>query len=259
LGGRARRKSIGDFACISPVNAAVRFCRENALLEVVHLFDSLSFRVMFAPEEGNSMSSIQIEEKAVDSVLQRGGSTLRSIADGFKEIYPQLRSMASVLMRQERASHTLQPTAIVSEAFLRLAHRNPGEFANANNLLAVTAHAMRCVLVDHARSRGAAKRGAAKRGGDAALAFLADDSRMDPADVFAIDEALTELEEMDARAAQVLECKVFAGMTVAEISEALGISRPTVNRDWRFGRAFLAQKLGIELNGLDEEGESVRP
>jgi RNA polymerase sigma factor (TIGR02999 family) len=213
---------------------------------------------MFALEEGNSMSSIQVEEKVVDSVLQRGGSTLRSIADGFKEIYPQLRSMASVLMRQERASHTLQPTAIVSEAFLRLAHRNPGEFANANNLLAVTAHAMRCVLVDHARSRGAAKRGAAKRGGDAALAFLADDSRMDPADVFAIDEALTELEEMDSRAAQVLECKVFAGMTVAEISEALGISRPTVNRDWRFGRAFLAQKLGIELHGLDEEGESVR-
>jgi RNA polymerase sigma factor (sigma-70 family) len=81
---------------------------------------------------------------------------------------------------------------------------------------------------------------------------------MDPADVFAIDEALTELEEMDSRAAQVLECKVFAGMTVAEISEALGISRPTVNRDWRFGRAFLAQKLGIELHGLDEEGESVR-
>jgi RNA polymerase sigma factor (TIGR02999 family) len=167
--------------------------------------------------------------------------------------------MASVLMRQERASHTLQPTAIVSEAFLRLAHRNPGEFANANNLLAVTAHAMRCVLVDHARSRGAAKRGAAKRGGDAALAFLADESRMDPSDVFAIDEALTELEEMDARAAQVLECKVFAGMTVAEISEALGISRPTVNRDWRFGRAFLAQKLGIELNGLEEEGDSARP
>ena len=204
------------------------------------------------------MSSIQIEEKAVDSVLQRGGSTLRSIADGFKEIYPQLRSMASVLMRQERASHTLQPTAIVSEAFLRLAHRNPGEFASANNLLAVTAHAMRCVLVDHARSRGAAKRGAAKRGGDAALAFLADESRMDPADVFAIDEALTELAEMDARAAQVLECKVFAGMTVVEIAEALGISRPTVNRDWRFGRAFLAQKLGIELNSLEEEGESAR-
>jgi RNA polymerase sigma factor (TIGR02999 family) len=242
-----------------PADAAVHFCRETWLSGAHAFIDSQLIGAMFAPEEGNSMSSIQIEEKVVDSVLHRGGSTLRSIADGFKEIYPQLRSMASVLMRQERASHTLQPTAIVSEAFLRLAHRNPGEFANANNLLAVTAHAMRCVLVDHARSRGAAKRGATKRGGDAALAFLADDSRMDPADVFAIDEALTELEEMDARAAQVLECKVFAGMTVAEISEALGISRPTVNRDWRFGRAFLAQKLGIELSGLDEEGESVRP
>ena len=67
------RKYVGVVACISPVDSAVRFCRENALLVVVHLFDSLSFRDMFASEEGNSMSSIQIEEKAVDSVLQRGG------------------------------------------------------------------------------------------------------------------------------------------------------------------------------------------
>ncbi len=189
--------------------------------------------------------------------LARPGTSLRSIADGFGEIYPQLRSMAVGLMRQERASHTLQPTAIVSEAFLRLAHRDPGEFATASNLLAVAAHAMRCVLVDHARSRGAAKRGAARRTGDAALAFVQADS-LDPADVLAIDEALAELEEMDPRAARVLECKVFAGMTIAEITEALDVSRPTVNRDWRFGRAFLAQKLGLELGEddlADAEGE----
>jgi DNA-directed RNA polymerase specialized sigma24 family protein len=90
--------------------------------------------------------------------------------------------------------------------------------------------------------------------GDAALAFVAADG-VDPSDVFAIDEALTELAEMDERAARVLECKVFAGMTVAEISEAMGVSRPTVNRDWRFGRAFLAQKLGIELS--EEDGAEV--
>ena len=209
-------------------------------------------------------SSVQAEEKAVRVVPSEQGDLgggavaggraaprLRTIADGFGEIYPQLRSMASVLMRQERASHTLQPTAIVSEAFLRLAHRRPEEFATASNLLAVSAHAMRCVLVDHARSRGAAKRGASRRAGDAALAFVAA-AQVDPADVVAIDEALTELAEMDERAARVLECKVFAGMTVAEITEALGVSRPTVNRDWRFGRAFLAQKLGIELG--DDDG-----
>ena len=205
-----------------------------------------------------SSISVQAEEKVVD-VRPRSGSSLRSIADGFSEVYPQLRSMASVLMRQERASHTLQPTAIVSEAFVRLAHRNPGEFDTVSNLLAVAAHAMRCVLVDHARTRGAAKRGAAKRMGDAALAFVAADT-VDPADVFAIDEALTELAEMDERAARVLECKVFAGMTVSEISEALGVSRPTVNRDWRFGRAFLAQKLGIELSEMEDgaDAEGVR-
>ena len=139
----------------------------------------------------------------------RGGSSLRTIADGFGEIYPQLRSMASVLMRQERASHTLQPTAIVSEAFLRLAHRDASEFASSSNLLAVAAHAMRCVLVDHARSRGAAKRGASRRAGDAALAFVAA-STVDPAEVLAIDEALAELAEMDERAARVLECKAVS-------------------------------------------------
>ena len=208
-------------------------------------------------------SSIQAEERlAVSTPLggvsqvqssgrtSRPGSSLSSIADGFGEIYPQLRSMAAGLMRQERASHTLQPTAIVSEAFVRLAHRDPGEFPAASNLLAVAAHTMRCVLVDHARSRGAAKRGASRRAGDAALAFVAEDS-LDPAEVLAIDEALKELAEMDERAATVLECKVFAGMTITEITEALGVSRPTVNRDWRFGRAFLAQKLGFELPDED--------
>ena len=184
----------------------------------------------------------------------RKAPSLRSIADGFGEIYPQLRAMAAALMRQERASHTLQPTAVVSEAFLRLAHRNPGEVAAASNLMAVAAQTMRCVLVDHARSRGAAKRGAARRGGDAALAFVASES-LDPSDVIAIDEALKELADMDERAARVLECKVFAGMTIPEITEALGVSRPTVNRDWRFGRAFLAQKLGLELRDPEDDRE----
>jgi RNA polymerase sigma-70 factor, ECF subfamily len=209
--------------------------------------------------EGNVLSAPSVDacQPLNKSPEQRKGPSLKSIADGFREIYPQLRSMAAVLMRQERASHTLQPTAVVSEAFLRLAHRDPGEFAAASNLMAVAAHAMRCVLVDHARSRGAAKRGAARRAGDAALAFVQADS-LDPADVLAIDEALKELSEMDERAARVLECKVFAGMTIPEITEALGVSRPTVNRDWRFGRAFLAQKLGIELPDEDREEPAAR-
>jgi RNA polymerase sigma factor (TIGR02999 family) len=164
--------------------------------------------------------------------------------------------MASTLMRQERASHTLQPTAVVSEAFLRLAHRDPSEFASSANLLAVASHAMRCVLVDHARSRAAAKRGASRRTGDGALAFIQDE-RLRPEDIIAIDEALVELASVDERAARVLECKVFGGMTNPEIGDALGVSRPTVNRDWRFGRAFLAQKLGMELADLDDSDERM--
>ena len=196
------------------------------------------------------------EEEGFGGAASRPASGIRSIADGFGEIYPQLRSMASTLMRQERASHTLQPTAVVSEAFLRLAHRDPSEFASSANLLAVASHAMRCVLVDHARSRAATKRGAARRTGDGALAFVPDE-RLRPEDIIAIDEALVELASVDERAARVLECKVFGGMTNPEIGDALGVSRPTVNRDWRFGRAFLAQKLGMELADLDESDERL--
>jgi RNA polymerase sigma factor (TIGR02999 family) len=177
---------------------------------------------------------------------------LQTIAEGFEELYPQLRAMASGLMRQERASHTLQPTAVVSEAFLRLAHRSPGEFPTIANLLAVCASTLRCVLVDHARSRSAAKRGASRRMGDAPLAFVQCDG-LDPASVLAIEEALEELEAVDPRAVQVIECKVYAGMTLEEIALAHGVARPTVVRAFRFGRAFLASKLGIEL--ADAEGE----
>lgn len=196
------------------------------------------------------------EEEGLGGAASRPAAGIRSIAEGFGEIYPQLRSMASTLMRQERASHTLQPTAVVSEAFLRLAHRDPSEFASSANLLAVASHAMRCVLVDHARSRAAAKRGASRRTGDGALAFIQDE-RLRPEDIIAIDEALVELASVDERAARVLECKVFGGMTNPEIGDALGVSRPTVNRDWRFGRAFLAQKLGMELADLDDSDERM--
>jgi len=196
------------------------------------------------------------EERTGDAIAARPTSDLRSVAEGFGEIYPQLRAMATAIMRQERASHTLQPTAVVNEAFMRLAKRDPKEFPTMNNLLAVAAHAMRCILVDHARSRLAAKRGANRRTGDAALAFVAED-RLSPADILAINEALEELDGVDARAARVLECKVFAGMTVSEICDAEGVARATVNRDWRFGRAFLAQKLGIELGALEEVEEKA--
>ncbi len=196
------------------------------------------------------------EEEGTSGAASRHPVGIRSVSEGFGEIYPQLRSMASALMRQERASHTLQPTAVVSEAFLRLAHRDPSEFASSANLLAVASHAMRCVLVDHARSRAATKRGAARRTGDGALAFVQDE-RLRPEDIIAIDEALVELASVDERAARVLECKVFGGMTNPEIGDALGVSRPTVNRDWRFGRAFLAQKLGLDLADIDESDERL--
>ncbi len=211
-----------------------------------------------ASQEGKPVSSNNRAERSGDAVGSvRPASHLRSVADGFGEIYPQLRSMATAIMRQERASHTLQPTAVVNEAFMRLAKRDPSEFQTINNLLAVSASTMRCILVDHARSRSAVKRGANRRVGDAALAFVAED-RLSPADILAVNEALDELGDVDARQAKVVECKVFAGMTVSEIADALGVARVTVNRDWRLGRAFLALKLGIVIGALDDvEGQAA--
>lgn len=155
-------------------------------------------------------------------------------------LYAELRAIAGQYMRSERSDHTLQPTALVHEAFMKLVDQNRVEWQNRAHFLAVAARTMRRILVDHAR-----KQKAAKRGGGAKVTLheeLAADDAME-VDVLALDEALVRLSQLDERVHQVVELRFFAGLDVAETAAVLGVSEPTVKRDWRFARAWLARAL----------------
>jgi len=157
-------------------------------------------------------------------------------------VYGQLRRQARLQLRHERAGHTLQPTALVHEAFLRLVGQSRAQWQNREQFFAVAARAMRRVLVDHARARAAAKRGDGRT-------LIALDEAPDPAappavDVLALDQTLDRLAAIDLRQARVVELRYFAGLSAPETAAALEVSLATVNRDWAMARAWLFRELG---------------
>ena len=158
-------------------------------------------------------------------------------------VYDELRQLAAVILRQERPGHSLQPTALVNEAYLRLIDATKVEWQGRAQFLALAARSMRQILVDHARARDAAK-----RGGDRVRVTLADDSggvRGPPElDLLDVDEALGELAALDARKARVIELRFFAGLEMNEIAEVLRIGTTTAEDDWYFARAWLRRRLG---------------
>jgi RNA polymerase sigma-70 factor, ECF subfamily len=158
-------------------------------------------------------------------------------------VYDELRRVATRLMRRERADHTLSPTAVVHEAVIRLLGESVlDKAADRSFLFASAARAMREVLIDHARRRSADRRGGNRRRVplDAAVDYFEGQGL----DVVAVHEALDRLAEVDARQAQVMTLRYFGGMTVSEVAEALGVSKVTVERDWRLARAWLVGRLG---------------
>ena len=156
-------------------------------------------------------------------------------------LYRELRAIAASLLKRERVGHTLEPTALVHEAFVRLVDLTGVTSADRSLFLSLAAKAMRRVLVEHAR-----KRAAAKRGGVARRITLSSGSLIAPGpelDVLALDEALAELAAREPRAATVVEMRFFGGMVIDEIAEALGISKRSVEADWTFARTWLHRKL----------------
>lgn len=155
-------------------------------------------------------------------------------------IYDELRRLARGFLRGERSGHTLQTTALVHEAYLRLADRHRLKVEDRDQFLALSAQAMRRVLVDHARKRRAIKRQPPDPGtlGDATQMAL-----QRPVDLLDLDEALSELTGLDERQGRVIELRFFGGMTVEETARVLGVAPRTVKRDWRVARAWLYERV----------------
>ena len=174
---------------------------------------------------------------------------LRQWRDGDREahdrllalVYDELRRVARARLRANTPNHTLQPTALVHEAYLRLMGSKSEAPQNRVHLFALAARVMRQILVDHARRRNADKRG----GGSTSITISEDTPARQASivDVLALDEALTDLATLDQRLCQVVELKCFTGLNIQETADALGVSTATVERDWAVAKAWLFDRL----------------
>jgi RNA polymerase sigma factor (TIGR02999 family) len=159
-------------------------------------------------------------------------------------VYDELRRLARGFMARENRDHTLQPTALVNEAYLRLVDQTRVDWRGRSHFRAVGARVMRRILIDHARRRGGPKRGGGLKRctlGDSVLS--PPDPEVDLPELLALNDALDGLARLDERQARVVELRFFGGLTTAEIAEVLGVSERTVGGDWKHGRAWLRREL----------------
>lgn len=170
-----------------------------------------------------------------------------ALADVFPLIYTELHRLASQQLRQEPDGHTLSPTALLHEAYIRLIDYTRMEWNGRSHFLAVASTAMRRILVDHARSHRSEKRGGALRRVPLESADLPPEERAEL--LIALDDALGRLKELDVRQARVVECRFFGGMTEDETAEALGIGLRTVKRDWARARSWLYRDIYADTPG----------
>ena len=155
-------------------------------------------------------------------------------------VYGELHRIAHSYLRSERPGHTLQSTALVNEAYLRLASQEPGQINNRAHFVRVAAHLMRQILVDYARAQRAAKRDGGRRVElDESLQPL----QLADVDVIALDDALSALAQLDPEQARIVEMRFFGGLSIEDTATALGVSPATVKREWRTARTWLSREL----------------
>lgn len=198
----------------------------------------------------------EITQLIVDS--SEGGQTARDRL--LDLVYTELHSLAISRMRGERGDHTLGATALVNEAYLRLFGDDgsavpDGGWGSRSGLFAAAATTMRRILIDHARARAALKRGGPRAACEVGSLDVIEAARTaEPAQLLALDEALTQLESIDARAAQVVRLRFYAGLQLTEIAQLNDVTDRTVKRDWNFARAWLQQHLGNAPEPHDDAG-----
>lgn len=197
---------------------------------------------MARPSDPLDPSSSAAPRGEITALLEACSSGERGALDRLMPlVYDDLRAIAHGRLRLERPDHTLDTTAIVHEAYLKLVDQATATWRDRAHFFAVSAKVIRHLLIDYARERKAAK-----RGGDAILLPLDDRLAGEPVktvELLALDEALGALGEQDARLERVVECRFFGGMTMRETAETLGVSLSTAERDWRRARAYLYEAL----------------
>ena len=197
---------------------------------------------VIAPSAAQSVSPLQATPAL--PLQATPGVSPAGVDDLAQRLYGELRTMAARVLRHERRDHTLQPTALVNEAYLRLLDQAPAAAGSRERFLVVAAHVMRQVLVDHARRRNAQKRlGARTRVALDDDVLASGPGPLSALDALVVDEALTRLAAIDARRAEVVCCRVFGGLAREEVADALGISRSTAAADWQAARAWLSREL----------------
>jgi RNA polymerase sigma factor (TIGR02999 family) len=184
-------------------------------------------------------------DAATQLVLEAVSGDSRSVERMAPLLYDELRKLAAAYMRRERADHTLQPTALAHEAYVRLIDQSRVDWRGRAHFLAVASQVMRRILVDHARRHLAAKRGGGRR--RLTLTTTAGGGEGDRAvDLLALDESLEALERLQPRHRQVVEMRFFGGLDNEAIALVLGVTPQTVRSDWRMARAWLRQALGSD-------------
>lgn len=197
-----------------------------------------------SPAMDNSGNAPCVADPGTVSVLLQAAADgdSRATSDLLSVVYQQLHVIARSRMSSERSSHTLQPTALVHEAYMKLLGHAEVRFESRAHFFGAAAESMRRILIDHARVKNAVKRG----GGKAALRFsnlldvAADD---DAAGILSMDEAIQQLEKADPRSAEIVRLRFYAGLTEEAVAELLGLSTRTVRREWVFARAWLRDSL----------------
>lgn len=187
------------------------------------------------------MVALQSDKEFLDETARWLAGDNPQLAEALPSVYDELRRIAGGFLRGERSDHTLQPTALVHEAYLRLQDQRRVDWTNRAQFLGVAARMMRRILVNHAEARGAKKRG----GGTTRVTLDAALDVFEKQDVSAVEvnRALHELETLDRRQAQIAELRFFGGLTVEETGEALGISPATVKREWNVAKLWLEREM----------------
>jgi RNA polymerase sigma factor (TIGR02999 family) len=187
------------------------------------------------------MSASPAQEEVTRVLIRAGAGDAGAAEDLLPLVYAELRGLAGGYMRREREGHTLDPTALVHEAYLRLVDQTRVDWRDRTHFFAVAATAMRRILINHARDRRRLKRGGGAR--RLSLSELTGDVPADDVQLLALDEALDRLQTLDARKARVVELRYFAGLGVDDTASLLDVSPATVKRDWEFSRAWLLRDL----------------